>query len=337
MDDATALAIEAFAELGIEARRTGGAQDQHPDLTIEAGGTDTPINIKALTLVTDDVATRLLNDAKSRPSVLLVVGGRVTDAARRLLTSNGAGYLDLRGRLAIRTDRLVIDAEIEPVKQRAARSAALSGRAGLEVATAVLLEPDRPRAVRELARDLGRSPSTVSDVLATLRRDGLLDTDNRLNDTDLFWAVVNSWPTARIPLASLPPRGMGPLTNPLKLFKGEHDVGWALTDTAAAAAYGAPVAFRSEQVLDFFVPDESIVRRATTLLGAASSAGAAPATIRVAPVPAAVRQRVDLDTSPVEFLLAHPLFVALDLAQDLGRGREILDAWTPDHPWRRVW
>jgi hypothetical protein len=54
-------------------------------------------------------------------------------------------------------------------------------------------------------------------------------------------------------------------------------------------------------------------------------------------VPAAVRRRVDLDKSPVEWPLAHPLFVALDLAQDVGRGREVLDRWTPDTRWPRVW
>jgi hypothetical protein len=31
------------------------------------------------------------------------------------------------------------------------------------------------------------------------------------------------------------------------------------------------------------------------------------------------------------------VFVALDLAQDVGRGREILAAWTPDSRWSRVW
>jgi len=35
--------------------------------------------------------------------------------------------------------------------------------------------------------------------------------------------------------------------------------------------------------------------------------------------------------------LAQPLFVALDLAQDPGRGREILNDWTPPEPWHRVW
>lgn len=35
--------------------------------------------------------------------------------------------------------------------------------------------------------------------------------------------------------------------------------------------------------------------------------------------------------------LAQPLFVALDLAQDPGRGREILADWTPPEQWHRVW
>lgn len=113
--------------------------------------------------------------------------------------------------------------------------------------------------------------------------------------------------------------------------------GWALTDSAAAAAYGAPLAFRSGEVLDFFVPDQSVVRRAKTLLGGVASASEARATIRMAPVPAVVERRVDLAAESMEWPLAHPLFVALDLAQDVGRGREILAAWTPDSRWTRVW
>jgi hypothetical protein len=36
------------------------------------------------------------------------------------------------------------------------------------------------------------------------------------------------------------------------------------------------------------------------------------------------------------FALVHPVAVALDLAQDPGRGREILDQWTPEDC-TRVW
>ena len=73
------------------------------------------------------------------------------------------------------------------------------------------------------------------------------------------------------------------------------------------------------------------------LLGAAVSASLAGAAVREAPVPAVVQRRFNLDVSSVEWPLARPLFVALDLAQGLGRGREILNAWTPDDRWARVW
>jgi hypothetical protein len=155
----------------------------------------------------------------------------------------------------------------------------------------------------------------------------------------LFWQVAEHWPNRRVHLASLPSPRDATLIRPLRLGLDStgNEPGWALTDSAAAAAYGAPVAFRSGQVLDFFVPDHSIVRRATTLLGAAASDRQALATVRVTPVPAVVQHRVDVDANHLGWPLAHPLFVALDLAQDTGRGHEILDMWTPDERWTRVW
>lgn len=337
--DIEALVVDAFAQLGIEARLLVGAADRRIDLVLAPEGIDVPLEVKRRTLVSDDVARRLFAERTPSDSVLLVVGDRVTETARKLLTSRGAGYYDLRGRLAVRTDRLVIDAEIEPVKERAERSNALSGKAGLEVAAALLMQPERPMAVRELARELGRSPSTVSEVLTALRRDELVDAKNAVADTRLFWQVADRWSGPRTHLSNLPIPGDAHLTGPLRLGLDdiEHEAGWALTDSAGAAAYGAPLGFRSGQVLDFYVPDQSILRRATTLLGSTASTSQARATVRVAPVPAVVQRRVDLDTSQVEWPLALPLFVALDLAQDVGRGREILDAWTPDERWTRVW
>jgi hypothetical protein len=235
---------------------------------------------------------------------------------------------------------LVINAEVEPVTERGERTSALSGKVGLEVATTLLMQPARPVAVRQLARQLGRSVSTVSETLAALRREGLTGPANVVARTDLFWAVADRWGGRREFLARLPLPGDARLTEPLRLGVAdvEHETGWALTDSAAAVAYGAPLGFRSGQVLDFYVPDQSIVRRAATLLGLAAPSSQARATIRLAPVPAVVQQRFDLDTNPFEWPLAHPLFVALDLAQDVGRGREILEAWTPDEDrWTRVW
>lgn len=337
--DIEALVVDAFAQLGIEARLLVGAPDHETDFVLDPEGVAVKIQVKHRSLVTDDLAERFLGAARVPDIALVVVADRVTGGARRVLTAGRGGYLDLRGRLALRTNRLVIDAEVDPVNKRSERSHALAGRAGLEVATAMLMRPERLVAVRELAREIGRSPSTVSEVLAALRRDELVDTKNAVTGTRLFWQVADRWSIPRTLLTNLPMPGDATLTRPLRLGLDDidHEAGWALTDSAAAVAYGAPLALRSGQVLDFYVPDQSVVRRATTLLGAAGSASRAKASVRVAPVPAAVQQRVDLNTIPFEWPLTHPLFVALDLAQDLGRGREILEAWTPDGRWSRVW
>jgi hypothetical protein len=73
------------------------------------------------------------------------------------------------------------------------------------------------------------------------------------------------------------------------------------------------------------------------LPGRGSSRSQARCAVRVAPVRAACSHRVDLMNNPFEWPLAHPVFVALDLAQDAGRGREILNAWAPPERWARVW
>lgn len=232
---------------------------------------------------------------------------------------------------------MVINADVPMVKPVGDRQDALAGNVGLEVAAHVLQSPNEPVAVRALARSLGRSPRTVSEVLGALRRDGLINNADALVDTALFWRLAERWPRRRTFVANVPDATDQVTTRALHLGLDDVDgPGWALTDTAAAAAYGAPVALRAGQQLDFLVPDESALHRAGRLLGVTDMTGKAAVSLRVAPVPAAARRRVDLGGS-VNWPLAHPLFVALDLAQDTGRGQEILDAWTPDEEWTRVW
>jgi DNA-binding transcriptional ArsR family regulator len=337
--DTEALLIDALAQLGVQARQAVAAPDERTDLVIEPG--ETRVRVKRRALLTDEVARRLLVEGPGPPGpVLLVVGDRVTETARRLLIEHRAGYYDLRGHLALRSANIVIDADVEPVSEHAERTHALSGMAGLEVATALLAEPTAGAAVRELARRLGRSASTVSEVLSALRGAGLVDDRHRVEGTELFWQVADRWPAKRAYLAQLPmPGGDATITQPLRLGldDAENTVGWALTDSAAAAVYGAPLAVRTGQLLDFYVPDQVTLRRATMLLSTASSQSQARCAVRVAPVRAVCSHRVDLVRNPFGWPLAHPVFVALDLAQDTGRGREILGAWTPAERWARVW
>ncbi|MBL7496127.1 transcriptional regulator [Frankia sp. CNm7] len=342
--DTEVLVADALLQLRVEAQPPASRPDGRVDLVVDPEGAAVPVELKRRSLVSEDIAAQLLavdrEPAGAGGAVLLVVGDRVTEAARRMLIERRAGYYDLRGRIALRSSSLVIDAEVTPIGERGVRTRALGGKAGLEVAIALLLQPKEGAAVRELARSLGRSASTVSQVLAALRRDQLVDSANAVVDARLFWQVAEQWPSTRTFLTTCPdPDDQSGVAKSLRLGLADlaAETGWALTDTTAAAAYGAPVAARADQALDFFVPDEVVLRRATTLLGTTATPTRAAASVRAAPVAAVCARRFDLPGGGWRWPLAHPLFVALDLAQDEGRGREILDAWNPDPRWTRAW
>lgn len=269
----------------------------------------------------------------------LVVADRVTQQARELLRAAGWGWLDLRGHFHVVAPGLFVDADIPPMRTPAGGSLPLAGRVGVEVAAALLLHPDEPGAVRPLAGLLGRAPSSVSEVLTRMRATGLIDRDRRPVLPDLFWALVERWRSSVTDLR------VGPSAVPetaaalqLGLDYAQTTTGWALTDSLAAAAYGAPVGVKSNHPPDFYVLDEVVMRRATRLLGTTPDHHSRAATVRVAPVPMVCADRVDPSRAQGVWPLAQPLFVALDLAQDPGRGREVLAGWTPPKDLgRRVW
>lgn len=333
--DVASLVVDALTHLAIP---TGQDVAEH-EVVIEPSGVRLEITYRSL--VTDDIAERFSKGVDPDPdTAYLVVADRVTSDARATLTRRGIGYYDLRGHLALRSRGLVIDADVPAVSRGDRVADPLAGRAGLEVAVAVLMAPERGASVRELGRQLDRAPSTVSGILGALREESFVDSRHRVSDSRLFWRVVERWPATRQLLGKLP--AQDPSDSEAKALRigSEHPeatVGWALTDTVAALAYDAPVAVNENPILDFFVPDEATKRRATTLLGVADGPTDARCSVRIAPVRAVCAERVDLGSAAFGWAAAHPLFVALDLAKDVGRGREILDAWTPTPRWSRVW
>jgi len=104
-----------------------------------------------------------------------------------------------------------------------------------------------------------------------------------------------------------------------------------MTGTAAAAAYGAPLAAAGEGVLDLYVTGPVELSIATRRYGAATP-GAGSAIIAVPPTPLVTERTEDDVTPTIEGWPAAPLVaVALDVAQDAGRGREILEEWRAGH------
>jgi len=302
------------------------------------------IEVKRLSLASADGLDRRIkrwNRQTSRDAAIgVLVADRVTSEAREKLRAAGWGWLDLRGHLHIAGPGLFIDTDVPGMRETPGRSAPLAGRVGVEVAALLLLNPDEPAAVRRIAGLLGRAPSSVSQVLSSMQAAALLDEQRKPTVPELFWELAARWRPSHADVQAVPSPDRGAVNEALKLgLKNiEATTGWALSDTMAAATYGAPVSVRSDHPLDFYVPDAATLRRAVTLLGAARDHNSRAATVRAAPVPMICTHRVDATSWADEvWPLAQPLFVALDLAQDPGRGREVLDGWTPGHLGRRVW
>lgn len=347
---------DGLVDVFVDALRGVGLESVEPqrgdvrcDLAIDLGGRLLAVELKrAGTVSAGDLSQRLERweaqaDTADRAEILLVlVADTIVESAREVLRNHGWGWLDLRGHLYLRAPGVFVDSDVPPLRERPGRAHALSGAVGLEVACLILLDPDTPPSVRPMARALKRSASTVSNVLGLLRDDGRIAPDGTVDAQGLFWRVVDLWPRRSTALASVPEPGTSSVTAALRL--GLEDVesapGWALTDTFAAALYGAPVGVRSDYPPDFYVPTQAVQRRAVELLGPATDWARRRATVKVAPVPMVCQRRVDgaaRELGNEHWPLAHPLFVALDLAGDPGRGSEILQSWRPPKPWHRVW
>jgi hypothetical protein len=328
--DAEAALVDAATAVGMKAQRADG------QVVVRLDRERVVATVRPASVVSANDVRAL----PAAPSTTVIVAERVVGEAGALLRKREQSWLDLRGHLYLRAPGILVDADVPPTWQRPERRSPFSGPAGLDVATALLLRPTEPATVRGLARETGRVPSTVSEVLAALSRDGLVDAQRRPLVPDLFWAVAAEWRPRVTPLAICPRPGDGVVNESLELnLNGpEESAGWAVGDARAAAAYGAPIAVRDDHPPDFHVPDDSTLRRAVTLLGSPPSGAAPAATVRTAPATLVCRRRVDGTPWWSEpYPLVHPLFAALDLARDPARGRAVVEQWDPPEGFPRVW
>jgi hypothetical protein len=335
---------EAANAVGLVTDEALASTDARADLAlVTPGGDRVMVALKRFSLVSAEGLQERIGQWNRRlpgTTVGVVVADRVTHEAREILRAAGWGWLDLRGHLHIVGRGVFVDVDVPALRVASTRSSPLVGRVGIEVAAALLMDPSAQVGIRSLAGLLNRAPSSVSDVLSSMQSAGLVDDQRRPVLPELFWELADRWDPLDADMQAIPSPGRGAVNDALKL--GLDDVetttGWALTDTVAAATYGAPVSVRSDHPRDFYVPDQATLRRAVHLLGAAPDRAGRAATLRVAPVPMICSRRVDATAwAKEEWPLVQPLFVALDLARDPGRGREVLNAWTPTEPWHRVW
>lgn len=249
----------------------------------------------------------------------IIVADRISKEARRVLAVGRVAWLDRRGHLQLRGATVRIDADVPPLLQpEPTRVTELFVPTGLDVAVALLLHPQESHRTTEVATLIGRSPGRVSEILAAMRDRGLVDRHGRPSIPDLFDEMADAWTPSWRPLETLP--------------QPDADL-FRLSGTLGAVWHKAPVVATADWPAELYVQDQSELRAVLRSHGAPSEM---PPAGRVAICPSRYGWSVPAEFSHHGFPVANHIVVALDLAQDRGRGREILEGWDPEgHV--RVW
>lgn len=250
----------------------------------------------------------------------IIVADRISTAAREELSRAGLAWFDRRGHLWVRAPGLFVNAEVSSgsvVPPR--RVVSVFKGTGLDVALALLVDPAKPQGVHAVARQINRSPGRVSEILSELRSQGLVGSDNRPFVPELFWAVSEAWKPRWHPMQQVPP------PEPPERFR--------LSGTLGAVSLGVPVAAGPAGGWPrLYVADDTDLATVVGAYGAPSGWTGS----EIAVCPSRYGFTLTSSTSRDGFLVANGLIIALDLAQDRARGREILEGWNPQEP-VRVW
>jgi hypothetical protein len=317
--------VDALGRAGVP------AAFRRSDRSLVVDGAPVDVKVRRMAVVTPVTARglgRLPGDA-----VGIVIADRISADARAVLAEQGWGWVDRRGHVRVWQPGLRVSTESRPLSAVSANSRfdSVFPPVGIESALALLKEPEREWTVKDLAVAVGRSAGGVSERLRSLREAGLVDRHNRPICPDLFWELVGPWHVRPVGLGTFPDLA-GPFD---QLSWLGLPSGWVLTDTRAALLLGAPMLGSETAPPDFYVPQPSIADLAISHFGRAR--GEPSATVR--PIHfAGIHQMEPFRQTSGGFRLAHPVVVALDLAHDQARGREMVESWDPTSLGvQRVW
>ena len=312
----------ALEVMGVHVNESSGTTGQ-PQLALSWDDRRVIMTVTRASQVTGARARELIEGATE--GLVAVVADRVTADAREVLNAAGWSWLDLRGHLRLRGGGLLIDTAVAPGGRPAAQLAQspLRGKAGLAVAYWLCGHPDEALSPTGHSADLGFAPSTISAAAAALAEGGLVDEHRRAVLPELFWELAVAWRPQWTWLASRP--------EPEDMPDAEHGTSWVITGDRVAAENGAPLGSAGTGPLELFVPGPVSITVAARRYGVAPP-GTGVAAVAVAPV-----RQVFSGTGNGRldgWRTAPDLAVALGLASNPARGREILQDWPGEgHVW----
>jgi hypothetical protein len=279
--------------------------------------------VEAVSYCTGQYAVTLIERmGPSADTPPLLVADRITGEARTILTKAGWSWLDRRGWLHLHAPGVRIDVAV-PAAGRATGSTAASpiaGRSGITIAYWLCTNPGESVSPNRSSGLLHLAPSTISTTVRRLAEAGLVNEVGAAIAPELFWELASVWRTDRTWLLASPdPK--------LQLPVDRGAPSWRITGTAAAAWYGAPVAAAGKGPTELYVTGPVEISIATRRYGAAEP-GTGSAVISVPPTSLVIERGGNEDVLQIDgWPIAPVVAVALDLAQDRTRGREILEDW----------
>ncbi len=297
-------------------------------------GRTVAVAVKAMAIASADRARELIRNPEPG-ALVVVVADQISAPIRELLNDGGIGWFDRRGHVRLVADGVFIDADVDPQARHARTPGAgqpINGRSGLAAAAALLVRPDDPMGVSEIARGAGLNPSSITRAMTSLVDANLAARHGRGEyrplAPELFWALADVWPRAHVTIRWASP----PETDDrLAIGRDLTGPGWAAAGVRGGLAWGAPLVATADYPIHFYVPDESIIRRVATLHEGGTGD---EAMLSADPIGLITTERYD--NGALDWPLAHPLFCALDLTAS-ARDREALEQWTPPEGFTRVW
>lgn len=334
----TAALRAALIALGLRAEAESTDSPAPHDLVVTLPGGETLlVEVKAAAIPTD-AQVRHLAGQPTPGIVPVVVGDQISAGTRTALNDAGIGWLDRRGHLRLAAGGLFVDTDVPPRPRGTATTRTdrppIAGRSGLAAAAALLLHPETPIGVTEIARVADLNPSSITRAMASIADADLAQRVARGRYRplvpELFWALADVWPRERTAVrwTTTP----APATDSLAHAAFDPGNGtWVAGGVRGALAWGASLVATADYPIDLYVPDEQTVRRVV----ARHQGGQGPE-VHLAVDPNGFVTKDPHQSPSFAWPVAHPLFCALDLTAT-SRDREALQQWTPPEGFARVW